>query len=189
MDAGVSADVEALVGRLSAELERSGALVGRGPVSRDVREAVRAEAERLWPVTAEQPLEPRPGLRGRRRPRREARRPQAVRWYVEPLFADQRAFNDAVLKLIDDLDERVARLEGDEQLAVRIAVCAPQVPFVRGGAEIFAERLAPSSAVRGHEAELVTIPFKWYPGARVLSRRSCGGSPTSRNRTGPRSTS
>ena len=34
-----------------------------------------------------------------------------MRWYVEPGFADQRAFNDAVLKLIDDLDERIARLE------------------------------------------------------------------------------
>ena len=34
-----------------------------------------------------------------------------MRWYVEPAFADQRAFNDAVLKLIDDLDERIARLE------------------------------------------------------------------------------
>ena len=34
-----------------------------------------------------------------------------MRWYVEPAIADQRAFNDATLKLIDDLDERVSRLE------------------------------------------------------------------------------
>jgi hypothetical protein len=34
-----------------------------------------------------------------------------MRWYVEPAFADQRAFNDAVLKLIDDLDERIQQLE------------------------------------------------------------------------------
>jgi hypothetical protein len=34
-----------------------------------------------------------------------------MRWYVEPAFADQRAFNDAVLKLVDDLDERISRLE------------------------------------------------------------------------------
>ena len=34
-----------------------------------------------------------------------------MRWYVEPPFADQRAFNNAVLRLIDDLDERVKRLE------------------------------------------------------------------------------
>jgi len=34
-----------------------------------------------------------------------------MRWYVEPAWADQRAFNDAVLKLLDDLDERIGRLE------------------------------------------------------------------------------
>jgi hypothetical protein len=34
-----------------------------------------------------------------------------MRWYVEPAMADQRAFNDALLKLIDDLDERISRLE------------------------------------------------------------------------------
>ena len=61
MDAGVSATCEALVDRLAAELERSGALVGRGPVSRDVREAVRDQAERFWAVRADKPLERRPG--------------------------------------------------------------------------------------------------------------------------------
>ena len=30
---------------------------------------------------------------------------------LEPLAHTQRAFNDAVLKLIDDLDERIKRLE------------------------------------------------------------------------------
>src|SRR3954469_21502991 len=54
--------------------------------------------------------------------------------------------------------------------AVRIAVCAPQVPFVRGGAELMADDLVGALRARGHEAELVTIPFKWYPGARVLDQ-------------------
>jgi glycosyltransferase involved in cell wall biosynthesis len=53
---------------------------------------------------------------------------------------------------------------------VRIAVCAPQVPFVRGGAELMAEDLVAALLGRGHEAELVTIPFKWYPGSRVLDQ-------------------
>ena len=53
---------------------------------------------------------------------------------------------------------------------MRIAVCAPQVPFVRGGAEIFAETLVEKLRGRGHEAELVTVPFKWYPGERVLTQ-------------------
>jgi glycosyltransferase involved in cell wall biosynthesis len=53
---------------------------------------------------------------------------------------------------------------------VRIAVCAPQVPFVRGGAEIFAETLVEELRARAHDADLVTVPFKWYPGTRVLSQ-------------------
>ena len=52
---------------------------------------------------------------------------------------------------------------------MRIAVCSPQVPFARGGAEILAERLTSELAQRGHEADLVTVPFKWYPGATVLT--------------------
>jgi glycosyltransferase involved in cell wall biosynthesis len=53
---------------------------------------------------------------------------------------------------------------------VIIAVCAPQVPFVRGGSEIFAETLVDKLRGRGHEADLVTVPFKWYPGTRVLTQ-------------------
>jgi glycosyltransferase involved in cell wall biosynthesis len=53
---------------------------------------------------------------------------------------------------------------------MRIAVCAPQVPFVRGGAEIVSERLVRELLERGHQAELVTVPFKWYPGERVLTQ-------------------
>jgi len=53
---------------------------------------------------------------------------------------------------------------------MRIAVCAPQVPFVRGGAELMAEDLVVALREREHEAELVTVPFKWYPGTRVLDQ-------------------
>jgi glycosyltransferase involved in cell wall biosynthesis len=53
---------------------------------------------------------------------------------------------------------------------MRIAVAAPQVPFVRGGAELMADGLVDALRERGHEAELVTIPFKWYPGTRVLDQ-------------------
>jgi glycosyltransferase involved in cell wall biosynthesis len=44
------------------------------------------------------------------------------------------------------------------------------VPFVRGGAELMAEDLVDALRRRGHEADLVTIPFKWYPGTRVLDQ-------------------
>jgi glycosyltransferase involved in cell wall biosynthesis len=53
---------------------------------------------------------------------------------------------------------------------VRVAVCIPQVPFVRGGAEIFADDLVAQLRARDHEAELVSVPFKWYPGERVLTQ-------------------
>jgi glycosyltransferase involved in cell wall biosynthesis len=51
---------------------------------------------------------------------------------------------------------------------MRIAVCAPQVPFERGGTEILAETLVRELRRRGHEVEDVKIPFKWYPGPRAL---------------------
>jgi glycosyltransferase involved in cell wall biosynthesis len=53
---------------------------------------------------------------------------------------------------------------------MNIAVCAPRVPFERGGAEIFAETLVRELGERGHDADLVTVPFKWYPAERVLSQ-------------------
>ena len=53
---------------------------------------------------------------------------------------------------------------------MRIAVCAPQVPFEHGGAELFTETLVSELQKRDHEATLVTIPFKWYPGTRVLTQ-------------------
>lgn len=51
---------------------------------------------------------------------------------------------------------------------MRIAVCAPQVPFERGGTEVVVETLVDRLRDRGHEVELVRVPFKWYPGARPL---------------------
>jgi glycosyltransferase involved in cell wall biosynthesis len=53
---------------------------------------------------------------------------------------------------------------------MRLAVCMPQVPFERGGTEIFADGLVRALRERGHDAELVTIPYKWYPSERVLTQ-------------------
>ena len=84
-----------------------------GPRSADVtpahvRLSVRDQAERLWPVSAERPIVGKGG------PVKNVLR-RLMRWYVEPAWADQRAFNDAVLKLLDDLDERIARLEQQQR--------------------------------------------------------------------------
>jgi glycosyltransferase involved in cell wall biosynthesis len=53
---------------------------------------------------------------------------------------------------------------------MRIAVCRPQVPFAHGGAEIFTDTLVAELRARGHEADVVSVPFKWYPGTRVLTQ-------------------
>ena len=53
---------------------------------------------------------------------------------------------------------------------MRIAVCSPQVPFSHGGAEVLAEQLVDELNAREHQAALVTVPFKWYPGERVLTQ-------------------
>ncbi len=53
---------------------------------------------------------------------------------------------------------------------MRIAVCRPQVPFARGGAEIFTDALVTELRARGHDADLVSVPFKWYPGTQVLTQ-------------------
>jgi glycosyltransferase involved in cell wall biosynthesis len=52
---------------------------------------------------------------------------------------------------------------------MRVAVCLPQVPFVHGGAEILADGLVDALEARGHEAALITIPFRWYPTPRMLT--------------------
>ena len=51
----------------------------------------------------------------------------------------------------------------------RVLVCTAQVPFASGGAERHAEGLVREIAAGGHEAELVRLPFKWYPRAEILT--------------------
>jgi glycosyltransferase involved in cell wall biosynthesis len=50
---------------------------------------------------------------------------------------------------------------------VRVVIANAQTPFVRGGAEMLADSLVAALAEAGHEAELVTMPFKWYPAERI----------------------
>jgi SAM-dependent methyltransferase len=109
--AGISSpeeiDVAALFERLSEELRR-GAAAGASPAAEFA--STRALAERFWPVTTER--EAGAGLKGFAK--RVLRK--LMRWYVEPLAADQRVFNDSVLKLVDALSERAdASAAGREQ--------------------------------------------------------------------------
>ena len=116
--AGISSpaevDVAALYVRLREEVARSGAApgadVGSGIAE---RHALRDEAERLWPVSADRNLRLRPGVRGGAGTPVKAVLRKLMRWYVEPVAYDQRSFNAAALRLIDDLEGRVARLEAE----------------------------------------------------------------------------
>ena len=112
--AGISSngepDVAALFEQLKQEVRRSGAAPGDAG-SADDRSAARAEAERLWPVSADRGLRLRPGVRGGVGTPAKAVLRKLMRWYVEPVAYDQRSFNAAALRLIDDLEERVAQLE------------------------------------------------------------------------------
>ena len=49
-----------------------------------------------------------------------------------------------------------------------IVVCEAQVPFVHGGAEIHVRELVRELRQRGYLAELVSVPFKWYPKEEIL---------------------
>ena len=106
-------DVAALFARLKEEVRHAPGLdVSNGFNRGVVRTRLRTVAERFWPVTAERPLERRPGPRGAvLLPVKKALR-KLMRWYVEPFAADQRAFNDSALKLVDQLFEEVDALFG-----------------------------------------------------------------------------
>jgi len=124
---GTGDEVAALIERLRAEARASGvpdqgqaAGTGLGPLS------TRREAEELWAVSADRAFVSKPGGWGRLRgtlltPLKFVLK-KLMRWYVEPPFSDQRAFNAAALRLVDEtheqtsttiaqLEERLARLE------------------------------------------------------------------------------
>ena len=111
-NAGISppeeVDVAALFARLKEEVRHAPGLdVSNGFNRGLVRTRLRSVAERWWPVTAERPLDRRPGVRGAvLYPVKKVLR-RLMRFYVEPFAADQRAFNDSALKLLDELFEEV----------------------------------------------------------------------------------
>ena len=49
-----------------------------------------------------------------------------------------------------------------------IAVCVPQIPFVHGGAEEHTASLCRELRARGHRAEIISLPYKWYPRKRLI---------------------
>lgn len=53
---------------------------------------------------------------------------------------------------------------------LRILIATVRVPFVNGGAEIHAEGLCRALREAGHQAEIIAIPFKWYPPERIVDQ-------------------
>jgi hypothetical protein len=98
-------DRAAAVDRVYEELKRA--------IDRDTRDpaAMRGLAERFWPVSADKPLEQRPGPKGWLAHQVKRALRKLMRWYVEPAFSEQRIVNDALLRLVDDLSRRVDELE------------------------------------------------------------------------------
>jgi glycosyltransferase involved in cell wall biosynthesis len=52
---------------------------------------------------------------------------------------------------------------------MRIAVCRPQAPFERGGAEIFADTLVSELRARGHETDVVSVPLTTWPNPKLMA--------------------
>ena len=50
----------------------------------------------------------------------------------------------------------------------KVAVLHAQVPFIRGGAELMVEGLTRQLVRRGFDAELISLPLKWYPNNVLL---------------------
>lgn len=50
---------------------------------------------------------------------------------------------------------------------MKVAIVNNQAPFMRGGAELLAEWLGSALEERGHEAQIVRVPFCWNPPERI----------------------
>ena len=57
---------------------------------------------------------------------------------------------------------------------MKIAIATVQVPFITGGAEVLTNQLKMELQARGHQAEIVSIPFKWYPSTTIINSMIMG---------------
>jgi hypothetical protein len=124
-------ELAVLIARLRAEVRAGGgSMTSLDDATSVASLATRQQAEELWAVTADRAFLSKPGRWGQARgavlaPVKVVLK-KLMRWYVEPGLMDQRTFNAAMLRLVDELqqqtaahvrklEERLARLEeGDK---------------------------------------------------------------------------
>ena len=111
--AGISsADASAVFERLKDEVRRPPEAPRNGGRDRSGLTA-RSDAERLWSVAVDRPIQRRPGVRGALvYPLKRVLR-KLMSWYVGPFAAEQRSFNAAVLRVADELSVRLDELRAD----------------------------------------------------------------------------
>lgn len=51
---------------------------------------------------------------------------------------------------------------------MNIVIATVKVPFISGGAEIHAQELKKALENEGHTADIVEMPFKWYPSKKII---------------------
>ena len=115
--------------------------------------AARDDAERRWWVSAERPYAHGPGLGGRARgllvlPLKAVMK-RLMRWYIQPFAADQREFNGAALRLLDQLHDRVEQeLDGLHRSLQELSEQASRLPELDDRlARLERVRSAPAAAV------------------------------------------
>ena len=75
---------------------------------------------------------------------------------------------DKARRILAKIKNKIGLVGGKREIRT-IAVCAAQVPFSRGGAEEHVEALVRELKARGYEADLINIPFKWYPHQQLFN--------------------
>ncbi|MDP9491374.1 MAG: hypothetical protein M3P42_04115 [Actinomycetota bacterium] len=135
-DSGVD-EVGEIVARLRQEVRAQGGGSLHGDGLGHEALPSRWHANAFAGVTADRPYESLPGLYGRIRgvvlvPLKAVLR-RLMRWYVEPALVQQRSFNAAILRVVDELTERqaadVRRLERRlEELEERVGRSEPPRP-------------------------------------------------------------
>ena len=174
MSGGVPEDeIAAIIARLREEVRLQSPSAGVDGARLPIRLTARQDAERLWPVSADRPLQRRLGRsEALLTPVRTVVR-KLVRWYVEPPFADQREFNSTVLALIDDLAERTSAGLGRLERAIPGSPEAgPYAEDLRGAAPLLAceDAGALESVEDGSLGSVVLAGAERPPSAEGLAR-------------------